>query len=78
MDDPRFRAGDIGTDFMEYFLARNGRGVVRARKGAKTAKQNRYWFPLLSLRLCVSGLLAFRSCCLPNSSLIIPDFSMTT
>jgi acetyl-CoA carboxylase biotin carboxylase subunit len=25
MDDPRFRAGDIGTDFMEYFLARNGR-----------------------------------------------------
>jgi len=25
MDDPRFRSGDIGTDFMEYFLARNGR-----------------------------------------------------
>ena len=25
MDDPRFRNGDIGTDFMEYFLARNGR-----------------------------------------------------
>ena len=25
MDNPRFRAGDIGTDFMEYFLARNGR-----------------------------------------------------
>jgi acetyl-CoA carboxylase, biotin carboxylase subunit len=25
MDDPRFRKGDIGTDFMEYFLARNGR-----------------------------------------------------
>jgi len=25
MDDPRFRAGDISTDFMEYFLARNGR-----------------------------------------------------
>jgi acetyl-CoA carboxylase, biotin carboxylase subunit len=25
MDDPRFRAGDIGTDFMEYFLARNGK-----------------------------------------------------
>jgi acetyl-CoA carboxylase, biotin carboxylase subunit len=23
MDDPRFRAGDFGTDFMEYFLARN-------------------------------------------------------
>jgi len=28
MDDPRFRAGDIGTDFMEYFLARNGRKPV--------------------------------------------------
>jgi acetyl-CoA carboxylase, biotin carboxylase subunit len=25
MDDPRFRTGDIGTDFMEYFLTRNGR-----------------------------------------------------
>ncbi len=25
MDDPRFRAGQIGTDFMEYLLARNGR-----------------------------------------------------
>src|SRR5258705_3961853 len=25
MDDPRFRAGDISTSFMEYFLARNGR-----------------------------------------------------
>jgi acetyl-CoA carboxylase, biotin carboxylase subunit len=25
MDDPRFRKGDFGTDFMEYFLARNGR-----------------------------------------------------
>ena len=25
MDDPRFRQGDIGTDFMEYFLARNGK-----------------------------------------------------
>jgi len=25
MDDPKFRAGDIGTDFMEYFLPRNGR-----------------------------------------------------
>ncbi|HKP81667.1 MAG TPA: acetyl-CoA carboxylase biotin carboxylase subunit [Pyrinomonadaceae bacterium] len=25
MDDPRFRSGDIGTDFMEYFLARSGR-----------------------------------------------------
>jgi acetyl-CoA carboxylase, biotin carboxylase subunit len=28
MDDPRFRAGDIGTDFMEYFLSRNGRKVA--------------------------------------------------
>jgi acetyl-CoA carboxylase, biotin carboxylase subunit len=28
MDDPRFRQGDIGTDFMEYFLARNGRKAV--------------------------------------------------
>jgi len=28
MDDPRFRAGDIGTDFMEYFLARNGKKAV--------------------------------------------------
>ena len=25
MDDPRFRAGDISTSFMDYFLARNGR-----------------------------------------------------
>jgi hypothetical protein len=25
MDDPRFRKGEIATDFMEYFLARNGR-----------------------------------------------------
>jgi acetyl-CoA carboxylase biotin carboxylase subunit len=30
MDDPRFRAGDIGTDFMEYFLTRNGKKVVAA------------------------------------------------
>jgi acetyl-CoA carboxylase biotin carboxylase subunit len=28
MDDPRFRAGDIGTDFMEYFLTRNGKKVA--------------------------------------------------
>jgi acetyl-CoA carboxylase biotin carboxylase subunit len=28
MDDPRFRAGDIGTDFMEYFLARNSKKAV--------------------------------------------------
>jgi acetyl-CoA carboxylase biotin carboxylase subunit len=25
MDDPKFRAGEISTSFMEYFLARNGR-----------------------------------------------------
>jgi len=30
MDDPRFRAGDIGTDFMEYFLTRNGKKVAVA------------------------------------------------
>src|SRR5258705_12927924 len=37
MDDPRFRAGDISTSFMEYFLARNDRkngGGVAARRGA--------------------------------------------
>jgi acetyl-CoA carboxylase biotin carboxylase subunit len=28
MDDPRFRAGDISTSFMEYFLSRNGRKVA--------------------------------------------------
>ncbi|HEU0252340.1 MAG TPA: hypothetical protein VFR12_04855, partial [Pyrinomonadaceae bacterium] len=28
MDDPRFRKGEIGTDFMEYFLARNGKKAV--------------------------------------------------
>ncbi|HEU4509840.1 MAG TPA: acetyl-CoA carboxylase biotin carboxylase subunit [Pyrinomonadaceae bacterium] len=28
MDDPRFRAGDIGTDFMEYFLTKNGRKIA--------------------------------------------------
>jgi len=32
MDDPRFRRGDIGTDFMEYFLARNAR-----KNGSETA-----------------------------------------
>ena len=30
MDDPKFRAGDISTGFMEYFLAENG-----ARNGSK-------------------------------------------
>jgi acetyl-CoA carboxylase biotin carboxylase subunit len=29
MDDPRFRAGDIGTDFMEYFLAATARKARR-------------------------------------------------
>jgi acetyl-CoA carboxylase biotin carboxylase subunit len=32
MDDPRFRAGDISTNFMEYFLPRNGR-----KNGAEAA-----------------------------------------
>jgi acetyl-CoA carboxylase biotin carboxylase subunit len=31
MDDPRFRAGDIGTDFMEYFLTRNGKKVAASQ-----------------------------------------------
>jgi acetyl-CoA carboxylase biotin carboxylase subunit len=31
MDDPRFRAGDIGTDFMEYFLVRNGKKVAASQ-----------------------------------------------
>jgi len=31
MDDPRFRAGDIGTDFMEYFLGRNGRKATASQ-----------------------------------------------
>ena len=38
MDDPKFRAGDISTSFMEYFLARKGRkapmrGWRRAGRG---------------------------------------------
>jgi acetyl-CoA carboxylase biotin carboxylase subunit len=32
MDDPKFRAGEISTSFMEYFLNKNGR-----RNGAETA-----------------------------------------
>jgi acetyl-CoA carboxylase biotin carboxylase subunit len=32
MDDPRFRAGDISTNFMEYFLTKNGR-----KNGAEVA-----------------------------------------
>lgn len=34
MDDPRFRAGDISTDFMEYFLAQNGSKKARQPNGA--------------------------------------------
>jgi acetyl-CoA carboxylase biotin carboxylase subunit len=38
MDDPRFRAGDISTNFMEYFLARNGRkNGVEAVAGSQRA-----------------------------------------
>jgi acetyl-CoA carboxylase biotin carboxylase subunit len=33
MDDPRFRAGDISTDFMEYFLAQNGAKKMRTTNG---------------------------------------------
>jgi acetyl-CoA carboxylase biotin carboxylase subunit len=32
MDDPKFRAGEISTSFMEYFLSKNGR-----RNGGETA-----------------------------------------
>ena len=32
MDDPKFRAGEISTSFMEYFLTKNGR-----RNGGETA-----------------------------------------
>jgi acetyl-CoA carboxylase, biotin carboxylase subunit len=35
MDDPKFRAGDISTNFMEYFLARNG------QKGLTTVSASR-------------------------------------
>ena len=31
MDDPRFRAGDIGTDFMEYFLTSSGRKIAASK-----------------------------------------------
>ena len=35
MDDPRFQAGDISTNFMDYFLAKNGRrAVVEEAAGA--------------------------------------------
>jgi acetyl-CoA carboxylase biotin carboxylase subunit len=38
MDDPRFRAGQISTDFMEYFLARNGRKVAAEEVAGAGAK----------------------------------------
>ena len=39
MDDPRFRAGDISTNFMEYFLARNGRRApLEEAAGAKASR----------------------------------------
>jgi hypothetical protein len=36
MDDPKFRAGDISTSFMEYFLAQNAAKTVKnsSRAGA--------------------------------------------
>ena len=34
MDDPKFRAGDISTSFMEYFLAQNGAKTARNPAGA--------------------------------------------
>ena len=33
MDDPRFKAGDISTDFMDYFLALNGQKKPRTVNG---------------------------------------------
>ncbi len=33
MDDPKFRAGDISTSFMEYFLAQNGGKKARNQNG---------------------------------------------
>ena len=34
MDDPKFRAGEVSTSFMEYFLARNGAKTARTQSGA--------------------------------------------
>ncbi len=31
MDDPKFRAGEVSTDFMEYFLAQNGSKKARSQ-----------------------------------------------
>lgn len=33
MDDPKYRAGEISTDFMEYFLAQNGNKKARNQNG---------------------------------------------
>jgi hypothetical protein len=33
MDDPKFRAGDISTSFMEHFLTQNGAKVVKNQSG---------------------------------------------
>jgi acetyl-CoA carboxylase biotin carboxylase subunit len=33
MDDPRFRAGDVSTSFMEHFLKQNGARSPRAESG---------------------------------------------
>jgi hypothetical protein len=37
MDDPKFRAGDISTGFMEDFLKQNGRrnGTLEVLAGAR-------------------------------------------
>jgi acetyl-CoA carboxylase biotin carboxylase subunit len=34
MDDPKFKAGEVSTSFMEYFLARNGAKTARTQSGA--------------------------------------------
>jgi acetyl-CoA carboxylase biotin carboxylase subunit len=35
MDDPKFRKGEIDTNFMEYFLGRNGRKSETAARSTK-------------------------------------------
>jgi Biotin carboxylase len=37
MDDPKFRAGDISTSFMEYFLSQNGARSSRNNNGVVAA-----------------------------------------
>jgi biotin carboxylase len=34
MDDPKFKAGDISTSFMENFLTQNGTKVPKTQSGA--------------------------------------------